>query len=254
MVEALPLSGRVAVVTGASRGIGRGVALALAEQGADVVLADLQDDDDDARATAADVAATGRAVEVVRADVADEGDVARLFARGAERFGRLDILVNNAGISQAVDVFSTTLTDWHRVLDVNLTGAFLCAREAMRLMAPQRAGRIVNVSSVVAHQGALLGHAHYAASKAGLLGLTRTLARTGAPLGITVNAVAPGIIETDLLHRTHGSDGIARLAAQVPLGLGRPRDVGLAVAFLCGPGARYITGATLDVNGGQYMR
>ena len=124
----------------------------------------------------------------------------------------------------------------------------------MELMREQGEGRIVFVSSVVAHRGALYGHAHYAATKGGMLGMVKTLARTGAPLGIRVNAVAPGITETELLFETHGREEIEKLAAQVPLGLGKPRDVGLAVAFLCGEGGRYITGATIDVNGGSYMR
>lgn len=125
----------------------------------------------------------------------------------------------------------------------------------MELMrANRQEGRIVFVSSMVAHQGALFGHAHYAASKSGQLGMMKTLARTGAPLGITVNAVAPGIIETELLLKTHGTEGVEKLAGSVPLGLGKPEDVGKAVAFLCSDDARYITGATLDVNGGMYLR
>ena len=124
----------------------------------------------------------------------------------------------------------------------------------MELMREQRSGRIVNISSVVAHRGALFGHVHYAATKSGILGFTKTLARTGAPLGINVNAVAPGIIETELLRRTHGDEGVADLAQTIPLGLGRPSDVSNAVAFLCAEASRYITGATLDVNGGAYFR
>jgi NAD(P)-dependent dehydrogenase (short-subunit alcohol dehydrogenase family) len=123
------------------------------------------------------------------------------------------------------------------------------------MMAPQRSGRIVNSSSMVGEQGALFGHVHYAATKSGMIGFTKTLARTGAPLGITVNAIAPGIIETELLFKTHGVEGVERLSASVPLGcLGKPRQIGLAVAFLCGEGGTYITGSTLDINGGMYMR
>ena len=144
-----------------------------------------------------------------------------------------------------------TEAEFHAVMDTNLTSAFLCSREAVKLMPGP--GRIVNISSVTGERGALYGHVHYAATKSGLLGFTKTLARTLAPRGITVNAVAPGIIETELLQRTHGAEEVAKLAAQVPLGLGTPRDVALAVAFLCGPGGRYMTGATLDVNGGMHM-
>jgi NAD(P)-dependent dehydrogenase (short-subunit alcohol dehydrogenase family) len=123
----------------------------------------------------------------------------------------------------------------------------------MEMMAAQRGGCIINISSVVGEQGAMFGYAHYAATKSGMLGITRTLARTGAPLGIRVNAIAPGIIETELLLKTHGPEGVEKLGATVPLGLGKPKNIGLAVAFLCGEGGAYITGATLDVNGGMYM-
>jgi 3-oxoacyl-[acyl-carrier protein] reductase len=124
----------------------------------------------------------------------------------------------------------------------------------MRDRRPAHGGRIVNISSIVGQRGAIFGHVHYAASKSGIVGLTKTLARTAAPLGVTVNCVAPGIIDTELLRQTHGDEQVAELAKTVPLGLGRPRDVGLAVAFLCGEGGRYITGATLDVNGGMNFR
>ena len=124
----------------------------------------------------------------------------------------------------------------------------------MEIMKEQKSGRIVNISSVVAHQGALFGDLHYAATKSGILGITKTLARTAAPLGITVNAIAPGCIETELLVESLGQEKVDELAAGIPLGIGSPRDIGLAVAYLCGGGGRYITGATIDVNGGFYMR
>jgi NAD(P)-dependent dehydrogenase (short-subunit alcohol dehydrogenase family) len=190
----------------------------------------------------------------VRADVGVPADVDRLFQTTLDQFGRIDILVNNAGTSQPQDIFQITAEDWEKMIRTNLTSCFLCSQAAMRQMAKQRSGRIVNISSVVGHQGALFGHVHYAATKSGMLGITKTLARTAAPLGITVNAVAPGCIETDLLHQTLGPQRVAEMAAKIPLGLGTPRDVGLAVAFLCGEGGRYITGATIDVNGGLYLR
>lgn len=121
-------------------------------------------------------------------------------------------------------------------------------------MAQQHFGRIINISSVVGERGALFGHVHYAATKSGMLGMTKTLARTGAPLGITVNAVAPGIIETELLFKTHGAEGVEKLSASIPLGLGKPRSIGLAVSYLAGEGGNYITGSVLDVNGGMNMR
>ncbi len=247
------LGGQVALVTGAARGLGRGIVLALAEQEADIVLADVRPEPD-AEGVAAAVRALGRRCLVVRADVSVAAEVERLFAETDKSFGRLDILVNNAGTSRAQTIGETTEADWDALLDVNLKSAFLCSKAAFALMVPRRSGRIVNISSVAGEQGALFGHVHYSASKSGLLGLTKTLARSAAPHGITVNAVAPGVIETELSRVTHGSDGLTRLAAAIPLGLGTARDVGLAVAFLCGEGGRYISGATLDVNGGQYMR
>ena len=246
------LSDQVAVVTGASRGLGRGIALVLAEQGAHVVVNYLS-----AREQAEEVVdlitEQGARALAVQADVSTAEGTQTLFEAALAEFDRLDILVNNAGTSQAKDVFAITLEDWERLLRTNLTSTFLCSQAAMRMMAPQKRGRIVNISSVVAHQGALFGHLHYAASKSGQLGLTKTLARTAAPLGITVNAVAPGCIETDLLHQTL-KEGVEDMRRSIPLGLGTVRDVGLAVAFLCGEGARYITGVTLDVNGGLYLR
>ena len=247
------LASQLALVTGAARGLGRAIALVLAEQGARVVLNDIAPEPDAAET----IAALGdRFVAYHQADVGDETAVEAMFAAISAQHGPLDILVNNAGTSRPQTIRETSLADWDALLRINLTSAFLCCRAAFAQMEPPagRGGAIVNLSSVVAHQGALAGHVHYAATKSGLLGLTRTLARTGAPLGIRVNAVAPGIIDTELLRTVHGDEGIARLSAQVPLGLGKPRDVGLAVAFLCGEGGRYITGAVLDVNGGLHMR
>jgi NAD(P)-dependent dehydrogenase (short-subunit alcohol dehydrogenase family) len=253
-LENKPLKNKVALVTGAARGLGRGIALVLAEQGAHIVVAD-RDTPENAAGTCAAIEAVGRRVRFIRADVSQETDVLQLFDSIESEFGRLDILVNNAGIDRVQDILDTSLEDWHAVLDVNLTGCFLCAKAALGIMRKQETGgRIVNISSITGQQGALYGRVHYGASKAGLLGLTKTLARSAAQYGVTVNAIAPGIIETDLLYETHGAQGVEKLAASVPLGLGTPRDVGLAVAFFCGEGGRYITGATLDVNGGMYFR
>ncbi len=247
------LSGQVAVVTGASRGLGRGIALVLAEQGADVVV-NYVSAETQAQEVVAQITALGRRALAVKADASAPPDVERMFQATLEHFGKLDILVNNAGTSQPKDIFQIETADWDRIIRTNLTSCFYCSQAAMRIMAGQKHGRIVNISSVVGHQGALFGHIHYAATKSGMLGMTRTLARTGAPLGITVNAVAPGCIETELLHETLSDAGVEEMRAKIPLGLGTPRDVGLAVAFLCGEGGRFITGATLDVNGGMYMR
>lgn len=248
-----PLTGQVAIVTGAARGLGRGIALVLAEQGADVVV-NYVSAETQAQEVVAHITKMGRRALAVKADASAADDVERMFQATLEHFGRFDILVNNAGTSQPKDIFQIETDDWDRIIRTNLTSCFHCSQAAMRIMARQKSGRIVNISSVVGHQGALFGHVHYAATKSGMLGMTRTLARTGAPLGITVNAVAPGCIETELLHETLSDKGVEEMRTKIPLGLGTPRDVGLAVAFLCGEGGRYITGATLDVNGGLYMR
>lgn len=250
---ARPLEGQCALVTGASRGLGLGIALELARQGARVAL-NYHRSKEGAEAVLREVEALTPGSFAVQADVSDEASVRKMFGEIESRFGRLDILVNNAGTSGAQDIFETSLEDWNRILDTNLTSMFLCTKEAMLAMREQGGGRIVNISSVVGHQGALKGHAHYAASKAGIIGFTKTVARTGAAHGILVNCVAPGIIETDLLFETHGREGVEALSRNVLLGLGTCEDVGLSVAFLCGPGGRYITGAVLDVNGGLYMR
>lgn len=249
----LELAGKIALVTGSARGIGKGIALALAEKGADIILNDkkpnLEGD-----VVAARIAEMGRRATLIQADVSVEEEVKAMFQQIKTDFGQLDILVNNAGTSQAKTIFEATTDDWNYLLHTNLTSCFLCAKEAMDLMSVRRSGSIVNISSVVGEQGALFGHVHYAATKSGMLGFTKTLARTAAPLGITVNAIAPGIIETELLLKTHGPEGIEKLSESVPLGLGTPRQIGLAVAFLCGEGGSYITGTTLDINGGMYMR
>jgi NAD(P)-dependent dehydrogenase (short-subunit alcohol dehydrogenase family) len=246
------LDGQVALVTGGSRGLGRGIVEVLAERGADVAI------NYHARRDAADDAAghvrsLGRRAMVVQADVSRAEDVRRMFDAIDAEFGRIDHLVNNAGTTQDKDIFAMTEEDWRWIIDTNLTSCFLCCRPAMERMKAAGSGRIVNISSVVGHRGAQFGHLHYAATKSGMFGLTKTLARTGAPLGINVNCIAPGVIETDLIHQTHGQK-VREIAASIPLGLGVPRDVGLAVAFLCGAGGRYITGATIDVNGGMYLR
>lgn len=250
--SASTLKGKIALVTGAVSGLGKATAEVLAECGARVIVNHLHQ-----KELAEDIVAAlgkrGFQAVAMDADVSSEESVDVLFEEIRRQFGRLDILINNAGTTRPQDIFSTTLQDWQQILAVNLTGSFLCCRRAMEMMKAQRSGRIINISSVVAHRGALYGHVHYAATKSGLLGLTRTLARTGAPLGINVNAIAPGLIGTELLYRTHGEADVAKLSAEIPLGLGTPRDVGMAAAFLASDASRYITGAVLDVNGGAYF-
>jgi 3-oxoacyl-[acyl-carrier protein] reductase len=243
---------RLALITGAARGLGRGIAETLAEQGFLIAIADITTEKDASEVIQA-LKSRDRFAGYHQIDVSDELAVRRLFADLDAEGLAVDVLVNNAGTSRPQTIREITLNDWNDLLRINLTSAFLCSKEAFSRMEQRRSGCIVNISSVAAERGALLGHAHYSASKAGLLGLTRTLARTGAPVGIRVNAVAPGIIDTELLRRVHSDEEIDRIAATVPLGIGQPRDVGLAVAFLCGEGGRYITGSVLDVNGGAHI-
>ncbi|MBC2602724.1 SDR family NAD(P)-dependent oxidoreductase [Puniceicoccus vermicola] len=247
------LSGRIALVTGSARGLGRAIAEELSRNGASVIVNDLRAEGASATLVG-ELKAEGHKVWNMAADVSDEIAVNALFEKIVKDCGRLDFLVNNAGTAITQDIFETSTEEWDRILDTNLKSCFLCSKRAMELMRDQKFGRIVNIASVVAHRGAFMGPVHYAASKSGMLGITKTLARTGAPLGINVNAVAPGIILTELLERSHGADGIKELAKSVPLGVGAPRDVGMSVAFLCSAAADYITGATLDVNGGMYLR
>lgn len=251
------LTGKSALVTGSSRGLGRGIAVALAEAGADVVV-NYRAAADRAREVAREIEALGRRALVIGADVSDPGQVERMYAEILEELGGLDILVNNAGTSATEDIFELDLAGWRRIIDTNLTSAYLCSKRAMEIMRERRFGRIIQISSIVGHQGALFGHVHYASTKSGMLGFTKTLARTGAPYGITVNAIAPGVIETELIHQVVGEGGENRLAEvvkTVPLArLGTVREIGTAAVFLASDEAGYITGATLDVNGGLYMR
>lgn len=247
------LTGKTAVVTGASRGLGAGIALALAEAGADVIV-NYRSSREAAEKICAEIDGMGRKTFAVQADVADPADVQRLFDEIMRQYGRLDILVNNAGTTKAQDIFETSLADWKFILQTNLDSLFLCSKSAMEIMRRQKSGCIINISSIVGQRGALFGHVHYAATKSGIIGFTKTLARTAAPFNITVNAIAPGIIESELLLQTHGADEVAALSNTVPFGLGTARDVGLAAVYLAGEGGRYLTGATLDINGGMNFR
>jgi 3-oxoacyl-[acyl-carrier protein] reductase len=243
------LSGRVALVTGASRGIGRAIASRLAEQGATVVAAARGDHAAD---TARGITAAGRSAEWVSLDVTDAAAVEKLPGEIVERHGRLDILVSNAGIARDQLLMRMKRADWDAVLATNLTATFTLAQAAMRPMLKQRSGRIVAISSVVGQMGNA-GQTNYAASKAGLIGFAKALAREVASRRITVNVIAPGMIETDMT-RAVGEQTHAEWAAQIPLGrLGTVDDVAAAVCFLASDEAAYITGHVLAVNGGMYM-
>jgi 3-oxoacyl-[acyl-carrier protein] reductase len=244
----IDLSGRVALVTGASRGIGRAIAERLAAQGSLVVAAARGEH---ARAVVETIAAAGGQAEAVSLDVTEEGASARLVASTLERHTRIDILVNNAGIARDQLMLRMKREDWDAVLATNLTGAFALTQAVLKPMIRQRGGRIISISSVVAQRGNA-GQANYAASKAGLIGFTKAVALEVASRGITVNVVAPGLIETDMT-RTLTEEGREEWASQIPLGrLGTPADIASAVCFLASDEASYITGHVLAVNGGMY--
>ncbi len=245
----IDLSGRTALVTGASRGIGRAIARALAEAGADVMI-NYARSAAAAEELAAELVALGRRAEAVAADVADAAAVEAMFARLAANWGSLDILVNNAGVIRDNLVGGMDVADWDRVQSVNLRGAFLCTRAAAALMIPRHAGKIVNVASVSALRGGR-GQTNYAAAKGGLLAFTRACAVELAPKGIQVNAVVPGLIATDMSARVRQRAG-ERLLQSIPAGrFGEPADVAPLAVFLASPAAGYITGQAVGVDGGM---
>ena len=241
--------GRVALITGASRGIGRAIATRLASDGATVVAAARGDN---AAATVAAIIGAGGRAEVASVDVTDASAVSAVVAGVLERHGRIDILVNNAGITRDQLMLRMKRDAWDAVIATNLTAAFTTIQAVLRPMVKQRSGRIVNVSSVVGQSGNA-GQANYAASKAGLIGFTKSLALEVASRNITVNAVTPGLVDTDMT-RAISAGAHDEWAARIPMQrLGTPDDVAGAVAFLASDEASYITGHVLAVNGGMYM-
>ena len=246
----MSLTGKIALVTGGAQGIGREIALGLVEDGADVAICDVNLEA--AQKTASDMAAKGRKTHALKANVAASAEVTAMIDQVVERLGRIDILVNNAGITRDGLILRMKEEDWDLVLDINLKGSFNCAKAALKYMSKQRGGTIINIASIVGAMGNA-GQANYVASKAGLIGLTKTIAREYANRGVTSNAVAPGFIDTAMTQAL--SETVrAELSKQIPLGrLGSPGDVASAVRFLASPSATYITGQVIHVNGGMYM-
>ena len=235
------MTARVALVTGAAQGMGAACARRLAEEGARIVAFDL-------------APATTESALAVRGDVTRASDVEGAVALALEHHGRLDILVNAAGVLTGSGLFEMEEDEWDRVVGINLKGAFLTSRAAARAMRDQGFGRIVHFSSTAGKTVSTIGGCHYTAAKHGVLGLTRALAKELAPLGITVNAVCPGLIDTEMVRATISADEIARFEASFPVArLGTPEEVAELVAFLVSERAGYITGAAVDINGGDFL-
>jgi len=246
----LKLAGKVALVTGGAQGIGKAVALLLARNGADIAVSDINLEK--AEETVKEVQALGRKALAIKADVATSGDVEKMVDAILSQFGKVDILINNAGIARDKLILRMTEEDWDAVLNINLKGTFNCTKAVVRHMSKQKSGKIVNIASVVGEMGNA-GQGNYAASKAGVIGFTKTIAREFAQRGINVNAIAPGYIETPMTDAL--PDKVKEeLKRMIPLDrLGKPEDVAEAVLFLVSESANYITGQVLNVNGGIYM-
>jgi len=245
------LDGKVAIVTGAGRGIGRAIALALTREGADVIVNDV--DPPSAEATANEARTMGRRALSIVADVSKKEEVIKMVETAIKAFGKIDILVNNAGIFSSIPLEDMPEENWDKTLKINLKSVFLCSQAAMKFMKLQKSGKIVNIASLAGKVGGIVAGADYAASKAGVLCLTKSLAKQLAPYGINVNAVAPAWIETDMM-KDWPNETKEAVLKQIPLGrFGKPEEVAEAVAFLVSEGAGFITGATIDINGGILM-
>lgn len=246
----MELKDKVALVTGGARGIGQVVGETLAGMGAHVILADVNKDGAEQAAEA--ICKNGGSASAVQLNVTQSGDVQKVFDSISKEFKLLDILVNNAGITRDGLMIRMKEEDWDLVLSINLKGAFLCSQQAAKQMIKQKGGAIVNIASIVGLMGNA-GQANYSASKAGLIGLTKTTAREVASRGIRVNAVAPGFIDTDMTRQLN-EEVRSQLIGQIPMAcLGQPQDVADSVAFLVSDRARYITGQVINVNGGMLM-
>ena len=247
------LKNKVALVTGARRGMGKSHALALASQGASVVVTDI--DLAECEAVVKEIkSGNNREAACFKMDVSKKEDVDRVFDEIVKKFGRLDILVNNAGIFSPKPALELTEADWYKTVDINLKGEFFCAQRAAKEMAKNKWGRIINISSIASSGVGVgfAGAAHYAASKGGIIGMTETLAVEWAPLGINVNAIAPGAIDTPMVAAAQMSkEALDATLAGIPLKrIGRPEEVSAAVVFLASEEASYITGATFYIDGG----
>ena len=243
--------GKTAIVTGGGRGIGRAIALALADEGATVAVIDL--DEENARHVVHEITENGGQASSVKTDVSKGGEVQAAVDRVLETWGTIDILVNNAGICPVKAIEEITEGEWDKVLAVNLKGVFLFSQAVLPIMKRQQSGSIINIASVAGRVGGIASGVHYSASKAGVISLTKSFARALAPYQINVNAIAPAATETDMLAE-FGETDIELLRSTIPMGrLGRPEELGQLAVYLASEEASFITGATIDINGGQFM-
>jgi len=246
--EKFAVTGKKALVTGAGRGIGRATALALAEAGADVVIADIMLDN--AQKVADEIVALGRKSLALKVDYSHVESIEEMVDEVIKQWGRIDILVNNAGVLQSNNLYNMTEKDWDWLTDIDLKGSFFCVRKVFVHMKENGGGRIVSLASVAGKTGGMKAAPHYAISKAGVVCFTKTFAKNGGPFNVLVNAVAPGYHLTDMTKDSH----YETLIDTVPIGrLGTPEDVADVILFLCSEASRYMTGLTLDINGGIYM-
>jgi len=244
------IHGKTAIVTGAAQGMGRATAEALSRHGANIVLVDI--DETAALRVAADLATAGGTAIAFKADVRSADQTGKMVARAIEEFGAVHILINNAGVLRPSRVCEITEDEWDFVINVNLKGTFLCSKAALPFMKNEKWGRIINFSSTAGKSVSTIGGAHYTAAKAGILGFTRHLAKETAGDGITVNALCPGLIDSDMVRATISPEKIRSYAASFPIPrLGRCEEVAELVLYLCSDAAAYITGASLDINGGD---
>ncbi len=249
----IDLTGKTALVTGSSRGIGAGIAKVLGQAGASVVI-NCRKMNEEALETERIIKQYGGKTMICAGDVTNEDDVKKIISDIIKEFGRIDILINNAGISGTTDIITSTLEDWERIMNANLTSAFLCTKHVIPHMQQQQWGRILMTSSVVVRQGALFGHFHYCASKSGMVGMAKTIARTVAKDNITVNSLGVGSIATSLFDKTIDNEKQQQALSRIPLGrFGTPEEVGHLCAFLASDLAGYITGTLIDINGGMVM-
>lgn len=245
----LDLTGRNALITGSARGIGRATALLLAQHGAGIIVNDLKETPEGAQTVAQIEAMGGRAV-FIAADVADSASAARLYEKALESMGHVDILVNNAGIARQNTMANISEEDWDAVIDVNLKGVFNTCKRFVPPMQERGWGRVINLSSIAGRRGSMFGDVHYSSAKAGVIGFTKCLAKICGLQGVTVNAVAPGIVKTQILSEEHEQ------ASQAFIPLGRtavPEEIASVILFFASDMSSYVTGTVLDVNGGSYM-